>query len=77
MFTVAVNPTVVHAAKSPVTKVAGQPIKNGIHYGDKSGDTVITPYWGNFYYRTTVSKYIFRIYRDQNRQEMEKGRNYQ
>lgn len=55
VFAVVVNPTVSHATESPVTKIDGQPIKNGIECWGKSGDAVITPFWGRFYYRTTVT----------------------
>lgn len=55
MFVATVNPTKVYAAESPVTKVTGQPIKNGVDKWGKSGDTVITPFWGSYYYRITVN----------------------
>lgn len=55
MFAVAINPTAAYAAESPVTKITSQPIKNGLDRWGKSGDTVITPFWGNYYYRITVN----------------------
>ena len=52
MLMTVVDPTVSYAAaKSPVTKVTTQDIRNK----DKFGNSFILPSWGNYYYRTTVT----------------------
>lgn len=43
--------TTVQAAKSPVTKSTTQDTRTGKKYGN----TFYLPFWGNYYYRTTVN----------------------
>lgn len=53
--TVAPTTTAHAAAKSPITKITGQPIKNGINKWGRDKDFAVTPFFGSYYYRTTVT----------------------
>lgn len=55
MLVTAITPTTAQAAKSPITKITRQPIRNGIHFWDVNGNIVTTPFWGNYYLCTTVT----------------------
>ena len=56
MLVTTVTPTTTaQAAKSPVTKFTGQPIKNGINKWGRYKDFAVTPFFGSYHYRTTVT----------------------